>query len=110
MISTLLVLATLAAEPAAAAKAAAPAAAPAAATSEAPTAAAPSGPAFELLIPEQMIEDFLVAASPYQRTITENIELFGMTKKVRVDLTFRNPKVKVTPKGVLVTMDYEAHG
>ncbi|MBX5483952.1 MAG: hypothetical protein IRZ16_19180 [Myxococcaceae bacterium] len=104
MIAPILVLAALAAGPSPRDRKPAPAATRSAA------AETPRPSSLELVIPEKMIEDFLLAASPYERTITTEIALLGLTQRVQVNLIFRNPRVKVTPKGVLVTMDYEAHG
>lgn len=97
MIATLLVLSTLAAEPSVPAE------------SE-PAVEAKAAPQLELLIPQQMIEDFLAAAMPYERTVNQQVGAFGIMQTVKVHLRFTHPRVSVTPKGVVVTMDYVLKG
>lgn len=72
--------------------------------------AAPSAPPMELVIPEQMLQDLLQAAAPYHRTVKEKMELLGFSQTVTLELTLTHPKVKVTPQGVLVTLDYDLVG
>lgn len=101
MLSTLVVLLTLAADPGAE---------PSEAQTAAATADAARGPAVELLIPEQMIEDFLTAAVPYKTTVIQNVNVFGFAKKVQLNLRLTDPKVKVTPDAVFVTFAYDLKG
>lgn len=97
MFSTLVVLLTLAADP----------------TSSSPDSKAPttaSEPTVELVVPERMIEDFLSAASPYKRTLTQDVNVLGFSKKVQLNLRLTDPKVKVTPEAVFVTLTYDLKG
>lgn len=72
--------------------------------------AAADEPELEIVIPERMLEDFLVAAAPFDQTLTREVAVLGFTRSVKLDLTLTNPKVKVTPAGVVVTMDYLLRG
>lgn len=101
MLLSLLALTVLAADPVAAS------------TSTAPTAGKSTEanrPRLELVIPEQMLEDFLEAAAPIRRTATQKLEVLGMTQSLEFNLTLTHPRVKVKPKGVFVTMDYDLRG
>ncbi len=69
-----------------------------------------SEPSVELLIPQEMIEEFLVAATPYTRIITRDVNVLGFSKKVQLNLRLTEPKVKVTEKGVFVTFAYDVRG
>lgn len=67
-------------------------------------------PELEIVIPERMLEEFLVAAAPFERTITRDVGVLGLTRTVSLDLTLTKPKVKVTPAGIQVTLDYWIRG
>ena len=76
----------------------------------APAASARAGTQLEVLIPERMLEDFLQAAAPFERTIQRQIGAFGLGRTVDLHLRLTNPKVKVTPEAIYVTLDYQLTG
>lgn len=80
---------------------AAPPASPAA--SPAPAAVRPS---FEVTLSEALLGALLSSVMPYQTEMEQEIGAFGLAKTVRVDVTLSNPRTKVTPQGVKVTLDY----
>lgn len=104
MLTALLTAAVLAATPA---KAPARKEPGAAAAAQAP---APSVPPFEVLIPQKMLEDFLWAAMPVKRSVTEDVEVLGMASKVNLEVTLSRPRVHVTPAGIGVTLDFHVDG
>lgn len=106
--NALLVLVLLAATPDAGAPAE-PAPPSEAAAAPAP-AEAPAAPELELVLPERMLEEFLVAAAPFDRVIHHEASVLGMSRRVRLDLRLMRPRVKVTPAGIRVTFDYDLRG
>ncbi len=79
---------------------------------EATPAAAPAPvvPPFEVLIPEKMLEDFLWAAMPLKRTVDQEVGLLGFSQRVNLDVTLSRPRVRVTPSGIKVTLDFHVEG
>lgn len=67
------------------------------------TDAESDAPGFEMILPEKMIEDLLSAAAPFDREVKKNAGFLG---DVRFNVRLKNPRVKVTPSGIHVTLDY----
>lgn len=63
----------------------------------------PDVPGFEMVLPEKMIEDLLSAAAPFDRDIKRNAGFLG---DVRFSVRLKNPRVRVMPNGIFVTLDY----
>src|SRR4051812_12553690 len=71
---------------------------------------APAGPPFETVIPERALEDFLAAAMPLRKLVTQDLEVLGFSQKVNLDVTLSHPHVRVTPAGIGVTLDFHVEG
>lgn len=65
-----------------------------------------SAPAFELVIPEKMLQDLLEAAAPFDRDIKRSVQVMGFSQDVTVSVRLSKPKVAISPSGVRVTMNY----
>lgn len=81
---------------------AAPAADAGAPDNEEPT----PGPEFEAVLPQQMLQDLLEAAAPFDRDVKRTVSVLGFNQDMTVSIRLNHPKVAISPSGVRVTMDY----
>jgi hypothetical protein len=70
-----------------------------------PLSAGSSGP-FETVLSEQVIGALLSASAPFDETMEQEIGILGISKTVTLSIHLSEPKVKVSPDGVHVTMNY----
>lgn len=68
--------------------------------------AASARPTFEVTLSEALIAALVASVMPYETVIEQEIGAFGLAKTVQVDVRLSNPRTKVTPQGVKVTLDY----
>lgn len=97
----------LAAPPATPAPTPTPTAKPAATATSAPAAPKASA-SFELLVSEALLGALVTSMMPYDAVMEQEVGAFGLTKTITVNVRLTNPRVKVTPQGVKVTLDYAA--
>lgn len=88
-----------------AASAATPTPAPKPAATPAPAAAAPKA-GFELVVSEALIGALVTSMMPYETVMESEVGVGAFTKTISVNVRLTNPRVKVTPQGVKVTVDY----
>jgi len=91
---------------------AAPPASPAATATAKPAATtAPAKAAgFELVISEALIGAMVAAMMPYDAVMEQEVGALGFVKTITVNVHLSNPRTKITPAGVVVTMDYTTDG
>lgn len=101
--------ALLAAPPASpAATATATATAKPVATATPAPAAKPAG--FEMTISEALIGAMVSAMMPYDTMVEQEVGALGITRTIQVNVHLSNPRTKITPAGIVVTLDYTTDG
>lgn len=80
---------------------------PAVPATPAPAAApAATKAGFELVISEALVGALVTSMMPYETVMESEVGLGAFTKTISVNVKLTNPRVKVTPQGVKVTLDY----